>query len=249
MEILGIDIGGSGIKGAPVDTERGALLAERQRIDTPQPSTPDAVSDVVCELVQRFAWQGPVGCTLPAIVKAGVTRSAANIDDGWIDFPAEATLRRRTGRPLRVSNDADAAGIAEMTFGAGAGHQGLVLILTLGTGIGSALFYRGTLVPNSELGHLEIRGREAEKWTASVVRKREGLRWKAWGKRLNRYLAHLEFIFSPDLIILGGGVSRRFERFSRYLDLETEVVPAALRNEAGIIGAALAARAPVADAP
>lgn len=247
MNVLGIDIGGSGIKGAPVDTDRGRLLTERLRIDTPQPSTPEAVIETVCAMLAHFDWRGPVGCTIPAIVKAGVTRSAANIDDGWVDYPAEEALHARTGCPLLVSNDADAAGIAEMTFGAGKDHQGLVLILTLGTGIGSSLFCQGVLVPNSELGHVEIRGREAEKWTASVVRKRKKLKWKQWGSRLDYYLAHLEFLFSPDLIILGGGVSRRFDRFSPYLTLETEVVPAALRNDAGMIGAALAARSLVGD--
>ncbi len=242
MEILGIDIGGSGIKGAPVDTVSGTLRAERLRIDTPQPSTPEAVTEVVCTLVRHFAWTGAVGCAFPAIVKSGVTKSAANVDKGWVNYPAQEKLGQHTGCPLALSNDADAAGIAEFTFGAGQDHPGLVLVITLGTGIGSAMFYRGVLVPNSELGHLEIRGREAEKWTASVVRKRKGLKWKEWGARLNDYLAHLEFIFSPDLFILCGGVSRRFERFSPYLNLETEVVPAALRNDAGIIGAALAAR-------
>ena len=242
MEILGIDIGGSGIKGAPVDVRSGELLVGRLRFDTPQPSTPDAVIEVVGSLVRHFEWNGPVGCAFPAIVKAGVTRSAANVDDGWINFAAEENLRKGTGCPLLLSNDADAAGIAEMTFGAGKGHSGLVLIITLGTGIGSAFFYRGVLVPNSELGHLEFNGHEAEKWTASVVRKRKNLKWRQWGSRLNDYLAHLEFIFSPDLIILGGGVSRRFERFAPFLSLQTQVVPAALRNEAGIVGAALAAR-------
>lgn len=242
MDILGIDIGGSGIKGAPVDTERGRLLTERLRIDTPQPSTPDAVIEVVCALVEHFAWRDPVGCAFPAIVKAGRTLSAANVDDAWVGCPAEAIMHQRTGCPLLLSNDADAAGIAEMTFGAGAGRRGLVIVITLGTGIGSAMFYDGTLIPNSELGHLELQGREAEKWTASVVRKREGLKWREWGSRVNAYLAHLEFIFSPDLFILGGGVSRRFDRFSARLTLSTPVVPAALRNEAGIVGAAVAAR-------
>lgn len=242
MEILGIDIGGSGIKGAPVDLRSGRLLARRLRFDTPQPSTPEAVIEVVGSLVRHFEWQGAVGCAFPAIVKAGMTVSAANVDDGWINFPAEENLRVGTGCPLLLCNDADAAGIAEMTFGAGKGHSGLVLIITLGTGIGSAFFYRGVLVPNSELGHLEFNGHEAEQWTAGVVRKREKLKWKQWGSRLNDYLAHLEFIFSPDLIILGGGVSRKFERFSPCLSLQTQVVPAALRNEAGIVGAALAAR-------
>ena len=242
MEILGIDIGGSGIKGAPVDIEQGRLLTERLRIDTPQPSTPDAVINVVCELVAHFDWQGPVGCAFPAIVKAGKTHSAANVDVGWIDFEAERVLSQRSGCPLRLINDADAAGIAEMTFGAGKDSRGLVFIITLGTGIGCAMFYNGVLVPNCEVGHLELNGRDAEKWTASVVRKRDKLKWREWGSRLNTYLAHLEFIFSPDLFILGGGVSRRFDKYSKYLTLETPVVPAALRNEAGIVGAALAAR-------
>ena len=165
MEILGIDIGGSGIKGALVDTERGFLLTDRLRIDTPQPSTPDAVVEVVCALVEHYDWRGPVGCAFPAIVKAGKTLSAANVDDGWVGHAAEEHLRRQTGCPLLLSNDADAAGIAEMAFGAGKGHRGLVFIITLGTGIGSAIFYDGVLIPNSEVGHLELQGREAEKWT------------------------------------------------------------------------------------
>ena len=220
---------------------------DRLRIDTPQPSTPDAVSEVVCELAQRFAWQGPVGCTLPAIVKAGVTRSAANIDDGWIDFPAEATLRRRTGLPLRVSNDADAAGIAEMTFGAGAGTSGSRADSDPGH-----RYRQRTLLPWragawQRTGTSGIKGPRRRKVDRQRRAQTRGPQVKTWGKRLNHYLAHLEFIFSPDLIILGGGVSRRFERFSPYLRLQTEVVPAALRNEAGIIGAALAARSLVAD--
>ena len=249
MQILGIDIGGSGIKGAPVDTSRGLLLTERQRFDTPQPSTPDAVVEVVCALVEHFDWRGPVGCAFPAIVKAGKTHSAANVDDGWVGHAAEEHLRRQTGCPLLLSNDADAAGIAEMAFGAGKGHRGLVFIITLGTGIGSAIFYDRVLIPNSEVGHLELKGREAEKWAASVVRKRKNLKWKEWGSRVNDYLAHLEFIFSPDLFILGGGVSKRYDKFSRCLTLQTEVVPAALRNEAGIVGAAIAARKLVEDQP
>ena len=243
MHILGIDIGGSGIKGAPVDIQHGQLLRDRLRHDTPQPSTPDNVIETVCALVAHFAWRGPVGCAFPAIVKAGRTLSAANVDRAWVDYPAEQHLRRSAGCPLLLSNDADAAGIAEMAFGAGRGQRGLVFIITLGTGIGSAMFHDGVLIPNSELGHLELKGREAEKWTAGVVRKRERLKWHEWGPRLNAYLAHLEFIFSPDLFILGGGVSRRFNKFSPHLTLSTPVLPAALRNEAGIVGAALAARA------
>ncbi len=242
MEILGVDIGGSGIKGAPVDTDTGNLIADRHRIETPQPATPDAVIDVVGELVDHFAWDGLIGCTFPAIVKKGVTLSAANVDNSWIGYDAERALRQRTGCSLMLLNDADAAGIAEMEFGAGQGQDGLVIIITLGTGIGSALFHEGELLPNTELGHLEIRGKEAEKWTADSARKAKKLKWHAWGERLNVYLSHLEFLFSPDLFIIGGGVSKKFHKYERYLTTQARTVPAAMRNEAGIVGAALAAR-------
>lgn len=242
MEILGIDIGGTGIKGAPVDTENGALTADRYRIPTPQPSTPDAVIDAVGEIVDHFEWDGLVGCTFPAIIKNGVTHSAANVDNAWIGYEAEKNLRQRTGCSLILINDADAAGIAEMQFGAGKDHDGLVFILTLGTGIGSAIFVDGQLMPNSELGHLEINGKEAEKWTADSVRQKKDLKWKRWAERLNTYFSHLEFIFSPDLFIIGGGVSKRFDKYESYLTTQAPIVPATLRNEAGIVGAAMAAR-------
>lgn len=243
MEILGIDIGGSGIKGAPVDVENGVLLAERHRIDTPQPSTPAAVGKVVAELVQHFNWTGLIGCTFPAIVKHGVTWSAANVDPGWVGFDAQAMLRDKTGCPVIVINDADAAGLAEMQFGAGRDyHQGVVFMLTFGTGIGSAIFVNGHLLPNSELGHLELNHKEAERWTSDRARKVKELDWDAWGERVNTYLNRLEFLFSPDLFIFGGGVSKKFDKFSEYLNTQAKIVPAQLLNDAGIVGAALAAK-------
>lgn len=242
MEILGIDIGGSGIKGAPVDIAKGVLVAERHRVDTPQPSTPEAVAAVTATIVQHFEWDGLVGCTFPAIVKHGVTLSAANVDQAWVGFEAEKLLRKKTGCSLLLINDADAAGIAEMEFGAGRGHRGVVFVLTLGTGIGSAIFVNGSLLPNSELGHLELNGKEAEKWTSDRARKDKDLSWKDWAERVNAYLTRLEFLFSPDLFILGGGVSKKFDKFSSYLNTRAEVVPAQLLNDAGIVGAAMAAK-------
>jgi polyphosphate glucokinase len=241
MEILGIDIGGSGIKGAPVDTTSGVLKAERQRIATPQPSTPDAVIEVVAEVVDYFDWKGPIGCTFPAIIKHGVTLSAANVDDAWIGYEAEKHLHKRTGCPLLLINDADAAGLAEMRFGAGRNHPGVVFILTLGTGIGSAIFVNGELLPNSELGHLEINGKDAEKWAADSVRRKKDLKWKEWAERVDTYLNRVAFLFSPDMFIIGGGVSAKFDKFQPYLTTQVPTVPAQLLNDAGIVGAALAA--------
>ena len=242
MEILGIDIGGSGIKGATVDTDNGVLTADRYRIPTPQPATPEAVIDVVGQIVEHFEWDGLIGCTFPAIIKNGVTHSAANVDNAWIGYEAEKGLRQRTGCSLILINDADAAGIAEMKFGAGRDKDGVVFILTLGTGIGSAIFINGELMPNSELGHLEFGGKEAEKWAADSIRQKKDLKWREWGKRLNTYFSHLEFLFSPDLFIVGGGVSKKFKKYEPYLTTQAKIVPAALRNEAGIVGAAVAAR-------
>lgn len=242
MEILGIDIGGSGIKGAPVDVERGELVAERHRIPTPQPATPDAVAKVVGEIVRHFDWTGPVGCTFPAVVQHGIVHSAANVDDAWIGVDGQALLERETGCDVVLLNDADAAGIAEMRFGAGRGREGVVFLLTLGTGIGSAIFVDGTLLPNSELGHLQMRGTDAEGWASSRTRDEEGLDWEAWSERLNEVLAYMELLFSPDLFILGGGISKEFDEYGPLLKAEARIIPAALRNEAGIVGAALAAR-------
>lgn len=241
MEMLGIDIGGSGIKGAPVDLETGALTRDRHKILTPQPSTPDAVAGVVAELVEYFEWDGPIGCTFPAVVRKGVVFSAANVDKSWIGTDGEKLLREATGCRVTLLNDADAAGIAEMRFGAGRGRKGVVFILTFGTGIGSAVFVDGHLHPNTELGHLEFKGMPSEHYAAARVRKAEDLSYKQWGIRVDEFLEHLEDIFSPDLFVIGGGVSRKIEKFREYLVLDTEVVPAELRNVAGIVGAALIA--------
>ncbi len=243
MEILGIDIGGSGIKGAPVDVSSGVLTAERFRIPTPEPSTPEAVGEVVAEIVRHFAWKGPVGCTFPAIVQHGVTHSAANVDQGWLHFDAEPFLQQKIGCPLRLVNDADAAGLAEGTFGAAKDVPGVVMVLTFGTGIGSALLMDGKLIPNFELGHLEIRGKDAERRASDAARTRKELSWEQWADRVNEFLARLELNFSPDLFVIGGGVSKNYAKFGGYLHADrAKIVPAQLLNEAGIVGAALAAR-------
>ncbi|MEU8433648.1 polyphosphate--glucose phosphotransferase [Streptomyces sp. NPDC029216] len=244
MQIFGVDIGGSGIKGAPVDLDRGELAQERHKVLTPHPATPDGVAGGVLEVIRNFSWDGPVGVTFPGVVTHGVTRSAANVDKGWVGLDAAALLSGRLGgRPVTVLNDADAAGVAEMTYGAGRGVPGTVILLTLGTGIGSALFRDGRLVPNTELGHLELKGHDAET-RASVKAKEDGdLSWERWAHRLDKYLAHVEMLFSPDLFILGGGVSRKPEKFVPLLtNVRAKIVPAALQNNAGIVGAAMAAR-------
>ncbi|MFO7548305.1 MAG: ROK family protein [Acidimicrobiia bacterium] len=242
MEVLGIDIGGSGIKGNLVDPVTGALASERRKILTPQPSTPDAVASVVVEMVEHFAYHGPVGITFPAIVRHGVTLSAANVDPAWVGTDADALFTERTGLPVTVLNDADAAGLAEMAHGAGRDREGVVLLLTFGTGIGSALFNDRRLVPNTELGHLHFRGLESvEQWAAASAREREGLSWKDWAERVNEYLRHLERVFSPDLFVIGGGISRKWDKWGDRLSVATEVTPARLQNEAGIVGAAMAA--------
>ena len=242
MDILGIDIGGSGIKGAPVDLSQGVLAAERLRIATPQPATPDAVADTVGRIIRHFNWTGPVGCGLPSVVQNGVARTAANIDSSWIGTDVRALLSQRTGCPVTVINDADAAGIAEMRFGAGRGRNGTILMVTVGTGLGTALFRDGTLVPNTELGHLLLNGKVAEKYASAAAREDLGLSYKTWAKRLDLYLHQLQSLFWPDLFILGGGISKKHEKFFPFLTIETEFLPAILRNQAGIVGAALAAR-------
>ncbi|GAA4527027.1 ROK family protein [Brachybacterium paraconglomeratum] len=241
---FGIDIGGSGIKGAPVDLATGELLAERVRIATPQPSTPDAVANTVAELIASFDIDDdmPVGVTFPAVIQAGVAQTAANVDKSWIGTDVDALLTERTGHDVFVVNDADAAGIAEMKFGAGQDTSGVVLVITLGTGVGSATFVDGRLVPNTELGHLLLHGDSAEKYMASSIREKEDLDWETWGGRLQEYFSHVEFLFSPTRIIVGGGVSKKHQKFLPLLDLKTEIVPAELRNEAGIVGAAALAR-------
>lgn len=241
--ILGIDIGGSGIKGAPVDTATGRLLAERHRIPTPEGAHPDAVVAVVAELARHFGTAGPIGVTFPGIVQRGRTLSAANVDRAWIGLDADALFTQATGQEVHLINDADAAGLAEARFGAGAGVTGTVLVLTFGTGIGSALIHDGVLVPNTELGHLWLRDREAEVWASDRARERDDLNWKQWSKRVSVYLQHLELLFSPDLFIIGGGVSKKADKWQDHLKLErSKLVPAKLLNEAGIVGAAMLAR-------
>src|SRR5690349_19528794 len=239
--VLGIDIGGTGIKGAPVDTRTGRLLADRHRILTPHPATPDAVTDVVGELAKFFDWTGPTGATFPAVVKDGVPRTAANVDEQWIGTDAAGRFARVIGGDVTVVNDADAAGVAEMTFGVGKGKRGLVIMVTLGTGIGSALFIDGELVPNTELGHLQVDGTDAELRAAAAVRDDEALSWADWATRVSRYLQALENLLWPDLIIAGGGVSKKADKWLPLLECRTPVVAAALRNDAGIVGAAAAA--------
>jgi polyphosphate glucokinase len=240
MEILGIDIGGSGVKGAPVDTASGDMLAERHRIRTPHPATPEAVGNVVAELARFFGWQGPIGCTLPSVIKGGVAYSAANIDKAWIGTDAAQLLTAKTGCPATMINDADAAGLAEMRFGAGRDRKGVVMMLTFGTGIGSALFLDGRLVPNTELGHMEVRGKDGEHRASDRVREEKALSWAKWAARVNEYLGRIELLFSPDLIIVGGGVSKKHEKFMPLLRTRAEIVVAKLLNDAGLIGAALA---------
>lgn len=240
MEVLGIDVGGSGIKGAIVDADSGQFTRDRFRIATPQPATPRAVAETVAELVAHFDWQGPVGCGFPAVIQHGYARTAANISKKFLGIDARKLFEEATGCRVTLANDADVAGLAEMRFGAGRDRDGVVLICTLGTGIGSAIFVDGKLFPNTELGHIEINGKEAEKWAADSAREREDLSWKKWARRLDRYLCTMHAYLWPELIILGGGVSKKHEKFVPLLTVDTEVVPAQLRNEAGIIGAALA---------
>ncbi|MFF5207081.1 polyphosphate--glucose phosphotransferase [Streptosporangium sp. NPDC000396] len=243
MEALGIDIGGSGIKGAPVDLARGELTQPRLRIPTPVPAKPKTVTEVVVQIVEHFAWTGPVGVTFPGVVVDGITMSAANVDESWIGVDTQTMFAKATGLPVVVLNDADAAGLAEMAVGAAREKPGVVLVLTFGTGIGSALFVDGHLVPNTELGHLEIRGKDAEKRASDHARESRQLSWEKWATRVEEYLQHVEALFSPSLIIIGGGVSKKSEKFLPLVKLRTPIVPATLQNEAGIVGAAMAAAA------
>ncbi|MGW4792495.1 polyphosphate--glucose phosphotransferase [Nonomuraea sp. NPDC004297] len=236
MNVLGIDIGGSGIKGAPVDTKAGELVEDRLRIPTPEPSSPPAVAKVVKSIRAHFGWTGPVGVTFPGVVVDGVVRTAANVDPSWVGVDAARLFGEAT-----VLNDADAAGLAEMSFGCGRGHEGTVLVLTFGTGIGSALFVDGVLVPNTELGHLELHGKDAEHRASARVREDHEMSWDKWGERVEEYLKHVEMLFSPALIVIGGGVSKKADKFLPHVHIDTPVVPAALLNQAGIIGAAQAA--------
>ncbi len=241
MEILGIDIGGSALKGAPVDVVHGKLTAERFRIEVPKKPSPPVVLDAAAEIARHFDWNGPIGCTFPAIVKNGVTLSAANVDKKWIGFKTRKALAKSTGCPVLLINDADAAGLAEMKFGAGQREMGTVIMLTLGTGIGSAVFLDGKLLPNTELGHLRMGGKDAEDRAAARLKTEKNLTWKQYAERLNTYLEYVDLLFSPDLYIIGGGISKRADKFSPLLRSRAGIVPAKLLNDAGIVGAALAA--------
>jgi len=237
---FGIDFGGTGIKGAPINLETGEFAEERVRIKTPSKSVPEAIAAIFVDLLAHFPeCTGPVGVTVPGIVHHGVVRSAANIDKAWKGTDADRLFTEATGRNVHVVNDADAAGLAEVRYGAAKGRRGLVIVTTLGTGIGSALIHDGVLVPNSELGHLEIDGHDAETRAANSAREREGLSYKEWAKRLQKYYRTVEKLFSPELFVVGGGVSKESEKFLPLLDLDTEIVPAALLNTAGAVGAAL----------
>jgi polyphosphate glucokinase len=239
--ILGIDIGGTGIKGAPVDVVKGKLLAERFRVETPRPATPKAIARAARTIIDHFEWKGAIGCTVPAVVKNGVVLTAANLDKSWIGTDGARLLSKSLGNPVTLLNDADAAGIAEMRFGAGKREKGFVVVVTLGTGIGTALFFEQRLVPNAELGHLEVDGHDAETSASNRAREEEDLSWKEWSKRVTRYLSTLERLLWPDLFIIGGGVSKKAEKFLPKLKIQTRIVPARLLNDAGIVGAALAA--------
>lgn len=244
MSVFGVDIGGSGIKGAPVDLGRGELAEERFKVLTPHPATPDAVAECVKQVVDHFGWTGPVGATFPGVVTHGMTRTAANVDKAWIDLDAAGLLSQKVGCAVTLLNDADAAGLAEMEYGAGRGRKGTVIVLTLGTGIGSAVFLDGALLPNTELGHLELHGHDAEKRASTKAKEDEDLSWEHWAKRLSKYLTHVEQLFSPELFILGGGVSRKADKFLPLISgVRAEIVPAALQNNAGIVGAGMAAAA------
>lgn len=244
---FGIDIGGTGMKAAPVDLSDGSLAAGRFRIDTPQPATPEALAAVVEQLVKHHDWNGPVGVCMPSVVRNGVVKSAANIDPSWIDIDADELFTAAVGQPVAVLNDADAAGLAEMRWGSGRGRSGVVLCLTFGTGIGSGLFVDGVLVPNTELGHLELDGPDIEKRAAASARSRDGLSWAQWGDRVDHYLRHVVMLFSPELIIIGGGASKKPEKWIHRVDPGCEVAIATMANNAGIAGAALVAPEPEAS--
>lgn len=244
--VLGVDVGGTSIKAAVVNCDSGTLTTPVHVLPTPSPARPDALLDTIRCAAAHFHWEGPLGCGFPAVVKNGVTLTAANVDKGWIGFPLHDRLHALTGHPVAVLNDADAAALAEMRFGTGrdlgCDRQGVTLLITLGTGIGTALFVNGQLIPNTELGHIEIDGVDAERRAATVVREREGLSWAEWGERVNTYLQRIEFLLSPDVIIIGGGVSASPEKFFPHIHVSARLVTARMGNDAGIVGAALAFR-------
>ena len=239
--VLGIDVGGTGLKAAPVNIDTGELLHERVRALTPQPATPEAVVDKLAELAAQFDWKGPIGVGFPSIMKNGVALTAANIDKSWIGCNVEELIAKKISGPVNVINDADAAGLAELAHGVAKGNNGLVMMITIGTGIGSALFSEGKLIPNTELGHIYLpNGVKAEKYCSNVVRKNLDLSWEEWGNRFNEYLVYLERLFTPDLFILGGGASKKFDKYEHLMTTTAPVKPAELLNAAGCIGAAMA---------
>ncbi|NLG99836.1 MAG: ROK family protein [Chloroflexi bacterium] len=240
MVIMGVDVGGSGIKGVPVDLETGELVGERFRLPTPEKAKPGGVAETIAQVVQNFDYTGPIGCGFPAVVRGGIVYTAANIHKSWLETDVEALLREATGCPVYVINDADAAGLAEMRYGVGRQYQqGVVIMVTIGTGLGTALFVDGKLVPNTELGHIEIRGKDAEKRASDAARQKKDLSWGEWGVKFSEYLNYLERLFWPDLFILGGGASKSLQKFAPSLQVKTKVVAAELLNQAGIVGAAL----------
>ncbi len=239
MQVVGIDIGGSGIKGALVDTETGELVTERFRLPTPEGAQPKDVAEVTRQVVELIPSEGPIGVGFPAVVLHGITSTAANVDSGWIGLDAQALLRQAVGRDVYIVNDADAAGLAEMRFGAGRQQRGVVILLTIGTGIGSAIFVDGQLVPNTEFGHMTIRGKDAE-WRASdAARQRKDMSWEQYARRMQELLSEMEKLFWPDLIIIGGGISKNAHKFFPLLETRAPLVPAQLLNQAGIVGAAM----------
>lgn len=236
--ILGVDVGGSGIKGALVDVQSGEMKTERIRLLTPKPATPDAVAKTFKELVDIHKWSGRIGCGFPAIIKNGIAYSAANVDKSWINTNVEAIFSEASSCPVKAVNDADAAGLAEMRFGAGKGKNGVVIMITIGSGLGSALFINGQLVPNTEFGHFFLHNQVAEHYASNNARQKYDLSWEDWGKRFNEYLNHIERLFSPDLVMLGGGISKRYNDYKEFIDLNEKVIPAKMLNNAGTIGAA-----------
>ena len=242
MELLGIDVGGTGIKGAIINTANGQLVSKRKRLPTPQPANPKLIIETVVEMIRFFNWNKEIGCGFPSVIQEGVVRTASNIDNQWIGLNAANLLTKASGCPTYLVNDADAAGKAEIAFGSGQDKNGNLIFFTVGTGIGTAFFHHGNLYPNTELGFLKIKGRYAEHYAANSIRESEKLSWSQWGKRFSHYLKKVELMFPSDLFILGGGISKKFEHYKPYLKCKTPIVPAQLKNNAGIIGAALVAR-------
>ncbi|HET8736833.1 MAG TPA: ROK family protein [Pricia sp.] len=241
MEILGIDVGGSGMKGGLVNIETGEIISERHRIPTPVPRTPEAMAEVIAQIVAHFDYTGKVGCGFPTVIKKGVCKSPGNLDPSWLDVNIEELFEEKTGLDFTVVNDADIAGYASMEYGIGKGVKGLVVMITIGTGLGSGAFYDGKLIPNFELGQIPYKKhKKIESWAAASAKEREGLSYKKWGKRFNKFLKIVDLIVAPDLILLGGGTSKDFDEFKKYIKIDTPVMPAELQNEAGIIGAAAA---------